>query len=170
MPAGVLALTPLANTTLVSNTSAVTLSSISQGYRDLILVMQVTDASSSGFQLGVQFNGDTTSNAYPYQIMSTSGSSSSYAVSSAGSGRIILGWNGANGTNGSSMSRLEILDYSTTNKHKTSLLRNDDLPQLTTELSAYRWQNTSAITSIRIFGVSGNIRAGSTIALYGVSA
>lgn len=169
MPAGVLAITPLANTTLGSATSAVTLSSISGSYRDLLLVMQVTDATSSGFSLGVQFNGDTGGTSYQYQIMSTSGASSTYAVST-GTSRIQLGWNGANGTNGSSMSRLEILDYSATDKHKTSLLRNDDLPMTTTELSAYRWQNTAAITSIRIFGVSGNIRAGSTIALYGVSA
>jgi hypothetical protein len=61
MPAGVSAITPLANITLGSAAASVTFSSIAATYKDLYLVAQ-TGLSSAGQTVNVQFNNDTGAN------------------------------------------------------------------------------------------------------------
>ena len=67
---------------------------------------------------------------------------------------------------------LHFMDYSATDKHKTVLGRADvasgSFPG--TEMIATRFASTSAITTIQVYFGTGNIAAGSTFSLYGISA
>lgn len=168
MPAGVPAWTPLANITLSANQASVTFSSISGAHRDLVLIVRSAISSSSN-TYQVRFNGDA-SGSYNFAQMYRQSASSFFSNNSANQTRILFGVNGNTATVGNATGRLEIFDYATTNKHKQVLLRNDDQTSSTTELTMYRYAQTSAITSIEIVANNAtNLVAGSTFALYGVA-
>jgi hypothetical protein len=161
MPAGVSAYVPLANLTLSTTVATVTFSSISQSYRDLILVTNV--AGSGGAQNITLINGDSGSN---YNSVYMEGNGSSASSSSETNASRIVGITLA-GTN-PMVSITQFLDYSATDKHKT-ILRRIDKSDTSTIAVAGRWANTAAITSFTL-GPAGVWTAGSTFALYGVSA
>lgn len=153
---------PLANLTLSSSQSSVTFSNISQVYTDLVLVMQL-QATTGYIGCNVYHNSDT--NAANYYYVTGYGNGSS-ATGTASIGTLVSqdsviasDW---------SFIKLEIQDYSLTNKHKIGLVRGR-APYLT-EMTARRWASTSAISSITISASSNAWAAGSTFALYGVSA
>lgn len=163
MPAGTSAWTALANITLGASASTVTFSSISGAYRDLVLVSQNTQgtgATSAGLRL--RFNGDTASN-YPYVNMAGNGS-----ATSSGSGTLTEVVGGLVDP-AQSIVIYNILDYAATDKHKVVLVRGDN-SAVNTVATVVRWASTSAITTILAYPTSGTFAAGSTFALYGVSA
>lgn len=163
MPAGVSAWTPLANLTLTGTASSVTFSSISGTYRDLVLVIQNTQGTgTTAAGLRLRFNSDTGSN-YPYVNMAGSGSGTS-----SGSGTLTEVVGGLVDPARSTVI-YQIMDYSATDKHKTVLVRGDN-SAVNTTATAVRWASTSAITTILAYPTSGTFAAGSTFALYGVSA
>lgn len=162
------AITPLANITLSSSAATVTFSSISGSYRDLMLT-SVSNLVTAGNQMRIRFNSDTGTN-YSYVLMSGYSSSSTYSASQANQTGVLFGWNGKASSLGKSMTQLHILDSIATDKHKTLLLKDHDFDQTTVELDAWRWASTSAITSITISTTGGDILAGSSFALYGISA
>lgn len=155
--------TPIASTTLSSNQASVTFSSIVGTYRDLILVIQGSLATTPG-DLTIRFNGDTGSN-YSYVRMSGSGTATdSSAATSAWA--FISGFQRAS-TNWVCIN--QIMDY-TQSKHKTMLTRFDDSSRGTNAI-ATRWANTNAITSIVIAELSGySFTSGTTFNLFGVIA
>ena len=153
--------TPIASITLGSSASSVTFSSIPQDYRDLVLISNSTVSVS---YLLMQLNGDTGNN-YHNVVMWGTGSSNDSSGNNYSA--LYLGWRGE-GTN-IFMSKAQIMDYSATDKHKAALIR-DDYPHSYTDALAGRWANTQAVTSIRLFELSGTILAGSTFALYGIEA
>lgn len=159
------ALTALANVTLGASASTVTFSSISGSYRDLILVINAKNTvGATGLRMRV--NGDTSS-TYSWIVMEGNGSSSA-AGSSFGSGltdRFALGSN----TTAQGQQVIQFLDYSTTDKHKPVLARYDDAGTASGAMTG-RWASTSAITSLVAFPDTNQFAAGSTFALYGVSA
>ena len=144
---------PLATTTLASSASSVTFSSIDQSYGDLILIV----VPSNAMQGYLRFNADSGSN-YSFVYMRGTGSS---AQSSAGSGSFELIDTGAN-----ELGKVEIMDYSATDKHKSTLNRSS---RDRVVAKAGRWANTSAITSISVTGATGDFSAGSTFSLYGIA-
>jgi hypothetical protein len=163
MPAGVSAYTALANVTLGSTASSVTFSSISQAYRDLVLVIT---ASSVGNTLALQLNNDTGSN-YSWVTMGGNGST---ATSTSQSGNSYATLNRQAIMDGVTASFvINIMDYSATDKHKTILNRADKAAS-GTDASANRWASTSAATSVTVIAPSWSLSSGSTFALYGVSA
>lgn len=164
MPAGVSAWTPLANLTLGSAAASVTFSSISSAYRDLVLVANVS-VTSAGNSFQLRFNGDTTAS---YSYVSAEGNGTSAGGTSGTSNAFVMNsWAGSlNGT--LSVMKVEILDYSSTDKHKSLLGRGDNSSK-NTGMNAARWANTAAINSIYCFAGGDNFSAGSTFALYGVS-
>jgi hypothetical protein len=161
------AITPLANLTLGSTAASVTFSSIVGTYRDLRVV--IVAGISSGSAAFWRINGDTGSN-YSFVIAEGDGSGRS---SGSGGGSLNY-FNSAYsiwtyGGNPLTTVTLDFLDYSATDKHKTSLQRANS-PTQQTNMRVGRWASTSAITSLT-FSVSGDTwTAGSTFALYGVSA
>ncbi len=153
---------PLATTTLASSSATVTFSSISQSYRDLVIV-------SNAFQTGgtsdiwVRYNGDTGNN-YSRVYMGGSGSGSGYS----GTNQDVVNYVAYATTTNENTHLIHIMDYST-DKHKTNLSRTNT-PSNSVSAYAGRWASTAAITSI-LFGTNGgNFAAGSTFSLYGVSA
>jgi hypothetical protein len=154
--------TPLATVTLGSSASSVTFSSIPATYRDLIVVIQGTVAS--GANVSLRFNSDTGSN-YSFVYMFGSGTST---ASASGTDSAILG----GGFNSSVISQaiFQVMDYSATDKHKTTLNRTDE-PNGAAYAWAGRWANTAAITTLLVRMTNGtNFNSGATFNLYGVIA
>jgi len=152
--------TPLATVTLGSSAASVTFSSIPATYGDLILVFEGT--SSVGINGSVYFNSDTTAANYPYVRMTGNGS-----TTSSNSGNNI--WFDFQTTR--SMVRIQIMDYSATDKHKTSLSRWDN-PSSVLGATAIRWSNTAAVTSLQVKDTNNaaTFASGSTFSLYGIVA
>lgn len=160
------AITPLANLTLGSAQASVTFSSIGQGFRDLYLVWN-GKMVSSGDAVRIQLNSDTTSNYYSVWFQG-SGSTTGGGFET-GTGFRVGGAAVGLTTTGSDTITFSVLDYSQTDKHKSTLTRYSGA---NTEVVGFagRWGSTAAITTLRIYGVVGNFAAGSSFALYGVSA
>lgn len=150
--------TSLANLTLGSAAASVTFSSISQAYRDLILVY---NGQTTG-PLGVRVNGDSGTN-YPIVIVENA---SSYTYSNQAG---MLTSNSSWTSNNENMLKLEFFDYSATDKHKTILSRNSIANTGLVLMNAARWTNTSAITTVNVYAWSGSMNAGSSLSLYGIA-
>jgi hypothetical protein len=158
--------TPLANITLGSLASSVTFSSINQSYKDLILVTDatITQANSTD-AFGLRFNGDAGSN---YTWVRMVGASS---TPSSGTGTSTYAFNGVIGDANRRPSIFQIMDYSATDKHKTTLSRSSGSFGNWTMAAVTRWANTAAITSVLLRSDGGyNFAVGSTFALYGIVA
>jgi hypothetical protein len=168
MPAGVSAITALANLTLSSAQTTVTFSSISGAYRDLYLVYRGTADNYYGSAPSMRFNGDS-SVAYPCILMT--GDASSAIGSTTNVSWIVLSDGSYMGVNQPQTVVAQIMDYSVTDKHKSVLSRANNPNQGVCSVAG-RWPNTAAITSITlsIAFASPNFVAGSTFALYGISA
>jgi hypothetical protein len=161
MPAGVSAYTALANVTLGSSAASVTFSSISQSYRDLVLVMN--GAISTTANIYWKANGDTASN---YSYIQTLGIS--VGPNSNFENNVTTALAGSSYTE-TSLNITQWMDYSASDKHKVSIGRANSM---TSEvgMTASRWANTAAITSLAVTPSAGTFNSGCTFALYGVSA
>jgi hypothetical protein len=152
--------TALGNVTLANAASSVTFSSIPATYRDLVANVVILGLTSS----------PTTRDSY-LTLNGTGGSSAfMYAAGSGVSGNnseILLPYGPYQNT-----TRLEIMDYSATDKHKTIIQRTGSASNVDWALAA-RWPNTAAVTSITFNAPDSGVRtfiAGSTFALYGIVA
>lgn len=164
--------TPIATTTLGSNQTTVTFSSISTAYTDLVVVF--VPASSSGTN-GVRVrvgNGslDTGSN-YSGTYLNGNGTS---AISNRDSNASQFQFNnsGTTTTLGNQVSIMHFLNYSNTTTYKTFLARNNSA-SANVEQAVGLWRSTSAINiiafNINTFGSStGDFITGSTFTLYGI--
>jgi hypothetical protein len=157
----------LATTTLGSAASTITFSSIPATYRDLIVVSNFRWTSGFGFYL--RLNGDTTSS---YSQVRMFGQDSS-GMSSAGSDNKILIGDLPFGSNTNGMNRIQIFDYSATDKHKTTLSTHGYDPNHVTYNTftvAGRWAKTEAVNSVTLLDINSNVfQSGSTFSLYGVA-
>ena len=155
---------PTLTYTPLASAASVTFSSISQAYRDLVLVTDLATTASAFGRLII--NGDTTAK-YNFVSMSGNGSATSSANGSdgnwiqwpygiaSGSGRWAQVWN--------------FLDYSATDKHKSILSRENDASNSVYAL-AWRYASTTGITSLQVTLGSSTFVAGSTFSLYGIAA
>ncbi len=154
---------PLANLTLSGSVATVTFSSISQSYRDLVLIANGYTSTLYDDPM-VRVNSDTGAN---YNRIGMGGNGSTTSSSAAtNSDRFYParhGWDNAN----RNMLIINFIDYSATDKHKSILTRSDS-PSVGTGATAQRWASTSAITSITFF-TNANMAAGTTLALYGIA-
>ena len=155
--------TPIYTTTLSSATNSVTLNSFS-GYTDLKLVMN--GSYSSEDYTCLQFNGDTGSN-YSETPLVGNGSSVS---SGRAANRAFIFTQAVAGAGVRFMLQSNFLNYSNSTTYKKVLSRSDCSSRDVT-LSDGLWRSTAAITSIRIYGLTGaNFQIGSTFTLYGIKA
>jgi hypothetical protein len=150
--------------TIAAATSSVTFSLIPQNFRDLVLVGQYS-GSAAGENVILRFNGDAGAN-YSRVVM--------------------FGNSGGGGTTGSfsqanqmfaaiygtkvSFGIANIMDYSTTDKHKSTLARTNSPEHSELGAQFSRWASTAAITSLSIIPVSGTFSAGLTLTMYGIEA
>jgi hypothetical protein len=154
--------TPIATTTLGSNTNTVTFSSIASTYTDLVLVMSVKNTSGSFYDNLLQFNSDTASN-YSWTRISGNGTA---ATSARGTSQtsIQAGWGGTN----PATTIVSLQNYSNATTYKTCLVRTNDVDAVTAAYAGL-WRSTSAINRIDILAYSGtNFITGSTFTLYGI--
>ena len=166
--------TPLANVTLSSNAASVTFSSISQLYKDLVVIVSasVTD-NNYGYPI-VQANSDTSVNSYWY-VEGFGQGTSSYAGGSQGYGVVaIAGGSAPMSTTARAIVTYNIMNYSSTDKQKAFLTKVSS-PTILSGVSSTRWIGTSAITSL-VFApgngsaTGGAFASGSTFAIYGIAA
>jgi hypothetical protein len=155
--------TPLANTTLGSSASSVTFSSISGSYRDLILVFN--GSASADENLRFKLNASTSG----YRAIEATGSGSTTAKSTepaTGAGYITINYPSVG--SGRTVGIYQFMDYSATDKHKSVLIRNNS-SDWGTAMTAARWANTAAVTSIQLYPNAGTFSAGSTFELFGIA-
>jgi hypothetical protein len=162
---------PIETVTLTGSQATITFSSIPSTYKHLqIRAIGRMAAAATLDSLWAQFNSDTTSsNYYAHGIYATgSGTPGAYADSGAFAQIGILSANSA-GANMFGAFVMDILDYSNTNKYKTTRtlsgadLNGDGQLRFVSGL----WKNTAAISSIVIDGNS-NFAQYSSFALYGI--
>lgn len=157
---------PIANVTLGSSASSVTFSSISQAYRDLILI--ATGTGTGNVNLCARFNGDSGGNYYDVYGYGTGSSSVSSYDNAFDKFNISAAayWS----TSNPATTTLQLFDYSATDKHKVGLSRSNNA-NVAVDMQAARWANTAAVTSLSVVPSNANsFAAGSTFALYGVAA
>jgi hypothetical protein len=158
------ALVALANTTLGSNSTTITFSSIPGTYQDLYLV--VVGRSSGGFYQNIRFNGDSGSNYNVLRFTSNSTTVNSGTQASVGRG-LISDQSFNSSITGAAF--VHILDYARTDKHKTTIGDVHVDNSTYAEMICNRWANTAAITTVALSSDSGQLYlAGTTFALYGV--
>jgi hypothetical protein len=156
--------TALATYTLTGSETSVTFASIPASYRDLVVVISgsITDYD----YILLRYNGDTGSN-YSYADFIGDGSgiySNSATITGARVGRM--------STTAGVISNLvaQIMDYSATDKHKTTLARGSSPDEMAIGVAS-RWANTNAITSVTALTLSGeSFENGTTLTLYGIEA
>ena len=150
--------------TLDSTASSVTFSSIPASYRDLILVANArTDRAATSDIYKITLNASAT--GYSRVVMYGTGSTAASYADASGSYMAPYALTGNTATSGVfGFLKMQIMDYSATDKHKT-ILNNEDAA-IEVSASAYRWANTNAVTSIEIDQVLGsNFASGSTFTL-----
>lgn len=156
--------TALANVTLSSTASAVTFSSISQVYKDLVIVASLKHTSSGDYTL-LRVNGDGGSN-YLTQSMRGNGSAVTGQIGTDGATYPFYGLQENNSE--FIQMRIDMMDYRATDKHKNFLMRGD-AAGIATIASVARWASTSAINTVTLSNATSTFIAGSTFALYGVN-
>jgi hypothetical protein len=159
------AMIPIATTVVASAVSTVTIG-VPSGYRDLQVVVSPKGSGGNGIMI-MRYNNDsstTCSNVYIYYNGSGRGgyaNTDTYALCSISS----------IGTTFNPVLTVSVMDYSTTDKFKSSLIRYGNNDVSGTVGASSMWPSTAAITSIT-FGFTGtdNFAAGSTFELFGISA
>jgi hypothetical protein len=160
------AYTPIATTTLASAAASYTFSSISSSYTDLVLVINgIVTVNNNTYRM--QFNSDTAGNYSWTSVGATAGGAGSYrAANAAYVPFFIMNAGVATSIYGCSVN---INSYSNTSINKTSIVQatcgNGEV-SLVTGL----WRSTAAINSITILTSAGNLSAGTTLSLYGITA
>lgn len=170
MPAG-LTYAPISTQTLASDTATVTFSSIPQTYTDLHLVVssRVTGGNNSnGVDSLAYYNSDQGAN-YSYSQIYANGSTKG---SNRGSGLTYsyIGVTSNTSTSEWATYEVDIMNYSSTTKYKTTLARPNS-PYGNLFRRATLWRSSAAITSITLYNeLSLSFKAGSTFTLYGIAA
>ena len=153
--------TPIATTTLGSSSASYTFSSIPSTYTDLVLIVNGTMATADN--VFVQFNGDTGSNYSETALQGNGSAASSYRDSSQVRGLVGTMWTGQ------STCFVNIMNYANTTTYKTSLGRSGSAADRT-ETAVTLWRSTSAINSVKFFGATYSMAAGTVLTLYGIEA
>ena len=155
--------TPIATTTLSSNQTTVTFSSISTSYTDLVLISNAKFTAAGDYSGRMWFNSDTGSNystTFLYGNGSSAGSSRPSSPTAIYCGRFDNEW--GNGIT-------HIMNYSNTTTFKTVIDRGNN-SQAIVCTTANLWRSTSAITTISFAPDAGYTwSSGSTFTLYGIA-
>ena len=155
---------PIATTTLGTAAASVTFSTISGAYTDLVLVTNLSSATSNQ-SIYVQFNADTGAN-YSRTVMYGDGTSASSSRDTSYN-YIRMGFN----TGDRTANITQIQNYSNATTFKSTLSRSNTYPGSAGYVyaSVGLWRNTNAITSVLIGTDTGNFATGSTFTLYGIA-
>jgi len=163
----------LATTTLTSAASSVTFSSIptsvnGQALRDLVAVVTTAPGNlgvpgGTARNLLARLNGDS-SNVYTRVIMSGDGATARSASDTQT--WLALDWY-AHSNSTTHLHVLQIMDFSSNNKHKTVLTRVQSTNA--TDTLAHRWPSNSVINSLTFLYDQNTLAAGCIFSLYGIA-
>lgn len=151
---------PIANTTVSSPVTSVTFSSLPQGFKDIVLVVNGTN--SGGSQTRLRFNGDSSA-SYEFTSLRANTGGTGTQVFNNQTGIL---WDWTAPMEEMAMSVGTIFDYSSSDKNKMVL--NKAGTYYGVGLQGNRWRNNSAINSITIYVNGGSFFTGTTFALYGL--
>jgi len=152
-----------------SAVASVTFSSIPQTYRDLVILLNGESINSSAGYFMARINGASSNYSY-VEAWGRDGSPISAGSTASG----IVGVNGGPPfLHNKTFLKLDFLDYSVTDKHKSILVSTDESPTLTGR-TINRYASTAAVSSIELFpsdGASptGYWISGSVFSLYGIA-
>jgi hypothetical protein len=149
----------LANLTLSTADTTISFQSIPSSFKDLVIVANFT---TTGGNLRGSFNNNATSNAYQMTRL--------FATSGGVGGGSFQGtyFEFGDTTSGLAFARIQISDYSVTDKAKLTL--SSVVSDGRVFYHANNWNNSSAVNRIDLFRSSGDFSSGDTFALYGLVA
>lgn len=160
---------PISSTVVSGSPITFTINSIPQTYKHLQL--RIYGGSGNGYSPYMTFNSDI-ANSYSRHRLSGTGSSVSSSGTASYGGISIGGYAGTLYTNSGACSGsiIDILDYSNSNKNKTtrSLTGWDNNTNGYIDYESGCWYNTNAIETISITMATGTWVNGSRISLYGI--
>jgi hypothetical protein len=154
----------IGTTTLTSPAAEIDFTSFS-GYTDLVLIVNASMTVTGGSTY-VRFNNDSSSNNRIVFIVNNFGTKINTTTNGVGLGTF----------NGNSaqpwVSEMHIFNYANTTQNKSVMCRSGS-PEAggtsSTEVICSSWENTAAITSIKVrYNQAGNFATGSTFTLYGI--
>jgi hypothetical protein len=161
------ALVALANVTLTGNASTITFSSISQSYRDLLFVFNLKSTTSVDF-VNYRVNGLTS--FYGFNLWDGSGTTvNANTTYNTSFGQFDQNYSTIANAQFASGS-LYMADYSSTDRRKTSFIKNSNQYGGQLVLNGSRTPATAAVTSIVFALGTHQFATGSSIGLYGVTA
>jgi hypothetical protein len=152
----------------------VTFSSIPSTYTHLqIRGISKSTSATNATDLLIQLNSDTGTNYARHGLYGNRSSAVAYATANNSRMELALSVAASGSTSTFGASVIDILDYANTNKYKTMRgLAGTDANGTTNQcylgLFSSLWQNTNAITSIKIYLTTGNLAQYSHFALYGI--
>jgi hypothetical protein len=156
--------------TVGSGISSVTFSSIDQNFGDLVLVGQI--GSSGGLtRFSMRLNSDSGTN-YSRVYMQATDSGTINSAASTGANRLDMQGNTYTETALTSLFTAQLINYSSTNKHKIVLIRYNSMTGTFAEgvvALVGRYASTSAVTAIQIYNTDYDFLVGSTLSLYGIA-
>ena len=151
--------------------SSIDFLAIPQNYTDLILKLSGR-ADINETAVSLQFNGNTSTSNYSYRTLKGSGSAAS-SSSETSLGFIATRIDPSTYTaNTFGNDEFYIPNYSSSNQKSISVdgLNENNASAADSMLTAGLWNQTSAITSIKLYVVAGNFVQYSTATLYGIKA
>lgn len=154
---------PIATTTLGSNTTSISFTSISSAYTNLRLVFVGRGSTNDDFRL--QYNNDTGTNYSRTDLFGDGATASSARAANAADIRIAA----SDGLDGNiAFATIDIFSYAgSTNKTCLITYSHDKNGSGYVYRSVGLWRNTSAITTITL-SQGANFVTGSTATLYGI--
>jgi len=159
---------PITTTTVGSATTAVTLSSISASYTDLIVIISNIKCSTAE-TIYMRINGDTGTNYSSTWLAGNGSSASSSRQTNSSLGVLTGAYNTGLSSTNPSQAIMQINNYSNTTTYKSTLSRYG-LGTVEVEAIAGLWRSTSAINSLTFRVNSGGFATGTTFTLYGILA
>ena len=159
--------TPIATTTLGSNTADYTFSSISGSYTDLIVVCS-NFTNTTQNTLCLRFNSDTGSN-YSWTTLSAFTSVSSLRTTNDSRGVALGGYVEGLSATTPGVYIGQVMNYSNSTTYKTCLGRGSNSAN-DVESIVGLWRSTAAITSITVRPSGGLMKTGTVLSLYGIAA
>lgn len=149
--------------TLAAASSSVTFSDIPQNYGDLVIVFE---GAVNGGGPALQVNGQTTNYSSVWAGANDAGTVSSGTTT----GTSMLGAISGSDSGKRTVQIWHLMDYSSTDKHKAILGRNNGNNGTQVFMTASRWASNSAITSVTPTIGANTFNIGSTFSLYGLVA
>lgn len=158
---------PYSTVTVSADTSSVTFSNISGSFTDLI-VIGAYKFSSSSVNLQLQYNNDTNSSNYVDLSIYQDDAANSITTEGQTANHIRCGNWSTTLTGDVSVTRIDIQNYANTTTYKPCYIRWGMADYHLIRVGM--WKSTNAITSIKLFPGSGDIKSGSKFTLYGITA